>query len=77
MIFLRCDRCSKELPNPTFFASGGQHIGVILYKTGGWENFAGQSSMAEPHNNKHICPECAHEYYFGFLKTKPGTENGQ
>lgn len=76
MILVRCDRCSKELHNPVFDCSGGGVIIVVLYQTG-WEYFQGAGNMKSAHNNKHICPECVHEYKYGFLKAKPGAGDGQ
>lgn len=74
MIVVRCDRCSAEHPYPRFFSSGSQMVGMVMPE--GWEHFVGWRSYSyEGVRNKHICPKCAEEYHYGFLRTKPATEN--
>jgi hypothetical protein len=67
MIILRCDRCKQEYEHPIMYSVVTGHIGVSLPK--GWEIFNGQNGMQQEHRNKHICPQCAEEYHFGFLRT--------
>ena len=78
MILIRCDRCKKEHENATFYCVPTTgHIGIKLPK--GWEYFEGQNGLQyDMQRNKHICPACAEEYHYGFLRTQPAnTENVQ